>query len=81
MNPQTGQIEFLIGIKEKGENCEPLTQEIIIDTSTGKPSVEIWDRSKLTGARPSEVVAGDNGLYSMSDLKGRQSTDLNFDGR
>jgi hypothetical protein len=81
LDPQTGRVEFLVGIKEKDEPCEPLKNEVIIDRTTGKPAVEVWDRSRLTGARPSEVVPGDNGLYSADVLKGRQPTDLNFDGR
>ena len=83
LDPRTGKINFLVGIKELDEPCDPIpvNEETIIDIATGKPAVEIWDRSKLTGSRPSQVVAGDNGLYSAKDWRSGQSTDLNFDGR
>ena|SRR3990167_3409307 len=81
LDPCTGQITYLVGVKEDGDPLEPLTQEILIDPSTGKPHVEVWNRDQLTGARPSKVVAGDNGLYATRDWKSGQNTDLNFDGR
>jgi len=81
LDPRTGNMVFLVGLKELGDPCEKLKEEVLIDKSTGEPAVEVWDRSKLTGARPSEVVAGDNGLYSKGDWKSGQSTDLNFNGR
>lgn len=83
LDPRTGAINYLVGIKEKGDKCDKLDpeKETIIDRATGKPAVEVWDRSKLTGARPADVVPGDNGLYSAKDWKNPQSTDLNFDGR
>ena len=80
LDPQTGIMTFLVGIKEQGDPCEPL-EEILIDPATGKPHIEVWNRARLTGARPSEIKAGDNGLYSEQMWKRGQSTDLNFDGR
>ena len=72
LNPQTGQISYLVAIKEQNDPATPIEQT---------NSVEVWDRSKLTGSRPSEVVPGDNGLYSEQMWKRGQSLDLNFDGR
>lgn len=73
LNPQTGAINFLIGIKEDNDPTEPIEQT---------DAVEVWNRDKLTGARPSEVVPGDNGLYSKQVAwKSPQSQNTNFDGR
>lgn len=80
LDPRTGSITFLVGLKELNEPIDPI-KEILIDPLTGKPHIEVWDRSKLTGARPSEIVAGDNGLYSEQMWKRGQNLDLNFDGR
>lgn len=57
-NPQTGDIVYKLGIEEHGDPIDPLPEDL-------KEGVEKWDRTKLVGARPSEVVAGDNGLYSI----------------
>ena len=81
LDPRTGKIVYLVGIKELNDPCEPLEKEVLIDPATGKPFIEVWDRTKLTGARPSEIVPGDNGLYSSRDWKSGQNTDLNFSGR
>lgn len=81
LDPRTGQIIYYVGIKEKNDPIDKLDQEVLIDPTTGKPHVEVWNREHLTGARPSDVVPGDNGLYSARDWKNPQSTDLNFDGR
>ena len=80
LDPRSGMITFLVGIKEIGDPCEPLDKEkeTVIDPTTGKPAVEVWDCTKLTGARPSEVVAGDNGLYSLKDWKQPQNRDVGF---
>ena len=81
LDPRSGRVTLLVGIKELNEPCDPLVQDVLIDPKTGKPHIEVWDRDKLTGARPSEIVPGDNGLYSQQLWKSPQSTDLNFDGR
>ena len=81
LDPRTGKINYMVGFKESNDPCGKLEQEVIIDKSTGKPAVEQWDRSKLTGSRPVDIVEGDNGLYSTKDWKSGQHTDLNFDGR
>lgn len=81
LDPRSGKIVYLVGIKEKNDPCEKLENEVLIDPATGKPMVEIWDRSKLTGARPSVEVPGDNGLYATGSWRSGQSTVTGFDGR
>lgn len=62
LDPRTGKLEYKIGIVEFHDP---------INAIDGSPrGVELWDRSKLRGARPSEVVDGDNGLYSLRDMPG-----------
>ena len=61
-NPQTGTTVYRLGIEEDHDDVSPLTPEFLAQFD-GK--IERWDRSKLTGARPSVEVAGDNGLYGM----------------
>ena len=68
LDPRTGAINFLISIKENGD---PMTPIEVTDAP------EVWDRSKLAGARPSDVVAGDNGLYS-GDWRRGQPLDSSF---
>ena len=81
LDPITGNLVWYVGVEELKDPCDPLEQEILINPKTGKPHTEIWNRERLTGARPSEEVAGDNGLYSEQMWKRGQSTDLNFSGR
>ena len=83
LDPRTGNLVVLVGLKELDEPCDPIETEVLIDPATGKPHVETWDRSKLTGARPSMVVDGDNGLFSSQDLRSKsiQPMDTNFTGR
>ena len=69
MDPMSGQMDYKIGIEEDNDPCTPL--EGVVE------GVEKWDRSKLAGARPSEVVAGDNGLYQLGRSAG--STPLPVD--
>lgn len=68
-DPRTGEEVFLIGIKDYGDDCSPVEQS---------DAIERWDRSKLTGTRPTEVVPGDNGIYSVKDVQSRQPVDSNF---
>ena len=56
-NPQTGEITYKLGIVDDGDPITPLTPQV------GPEAVERWDRSKLVGAKPSQIVDGDNGLY------------------
>lgn len=59
LDPQTNHIDFLLGIEEQGDDTFPVEQS---------NAIEKWDRSRLHGARPTEVVPGDNGLYSRASL-------------
>src|SRR3990167_2392054 len=63
----TGKMIYKVGIKEDNDPCTPLTGI--------KEGVERWDRTKLTGARPSTVVDGDNGIYSVRDVSSRLPLD------
>ena len=86
LDPRTGSYVNLVGFKDK-DDCSTLVKEILIDPITGKPHIEVWDRAKLTGSRPTEVVPGDNGLYSTTSSsqalrnKSAQSSELGFDGQ
>lgn len=59
LDPQTNHVDYLLGIEEEGDDLTPIEQ-------TG--AIEKWNRSRLTGARPTEVVAGDNGLFSRASI-------------
>lgn len=61
-NPMTGEIIYKLGIEEEGDPLDPLPEI--------KEGVEKWDRTKLAGAKPSEIVPGDNGLYSLGRTAG-----------
>ena len=52
-DPYSLQKEYLIGIVEHNDDISPVEQT---------NSIERWNRSKLIGAKPVEVVQG-NGLY------------------
>ena len=75
-NPMDGSIVYKLGILEDHDDLSPLTPEFLRQF---KGAAEKWDRSKLAGARPSEVVPGDNGLYGMSgNWKSPQPLNSNF---
>lgn len=59
-NVRTGHIEYLCGIVEEGDDISPIEQN--------DEAVEKWDRKTLGGSKQVEVVPGDNGLYSRSQL-------------
>lgn len=61
-DPMSGTVAYKIGIEDDGDDCTPLVGM--------KEGIERWDRSKLAGAKPSEVVAGDNGLYQLGRTAG-----------
>lgn len=71
LDPRTGRIAYLVGFKEEGDPITPLEQT---------DAVEVWDRSKLIGAKPSEVVAGDNGLYATRSWRSNQGEGTVFQG-
>lgn len=62
-DPRTGQCEYKIGIEENKDRVDMLPDDL-------KEGIEKWDRSKLVGARPTEVVDGDNGLYALGRTAG-----------
>lgn len=65
-DPYTLQKEYLIGIVEHKDDISPVEQ-----TS----NIERWNRSRLVGAKPVEVVRG-NGLYAPAvDGKSNLPTD------
>ena len=57
----SGKSIYKLGIEENGDDCSPLTKI--------NEGVERFDRSQLIGAKPSEIVPGDNGLYSVRGLE------------
>lgn len=59
-DPVSLQMRYLVGIEEQEDDCTPIEQS---------NSVQRIDRSKLHGARPVEVVPGDNGIYSVRDIQ------------
>lgn len=65
-DPRTGSMIYKIGIEESNDPCDPLPDALI---SASKKAVERWDRSLLIGARPTDIVPGDNGVYSVRDVK------------
>lgn len=71
-DPYTLQKEYLIGIVEHKDDISPTEQT---------ESIERWNRSKLVGAKPVEVVKG-NGIYTPSlDAPNRLPTDgTGFEG-
>ena len=64
----TGRMKYKVGIVELGDPVDSV--------EINPTAVERWDRSKLVGAKPSEVVAGDNGIYSGRDVAGRLSPSI-----
>ena len=68
-NPRTGSMIYKMGVKEDGDPIDPLTPEFLAQF---EGAVERWDREKLLGARPSEVVPGDNGLYNSGNWRSAQ---------
>jgi len=68
-DPRTGDMIYKLGIEEDRDPTD--------DLGSFEESVERWDRSKLAGARPTEVVRGDNGLYQMGRTVGSGTLPLN----
>lgn len=66
-DPRTLMKEYLMGIVELGDNCEPIEQSA---------AIELWDRNKLGNADDVKVIRG-NGLYSQQLDK---TPALPFDG-
>ena len=72
-DPRTGSVTYLVAIKDDGDDCSPMEQNI--DPNI----VERWDRSKLPGPKRNvDVIAGDNGIYSVRDVATSLPSDSNF---
>jgi hypothetical protein len=74
-DPYSGEMQYLIGIEEYGDPCDPAEQ-----TS----EIELMSRRKLHGARQIEVVPGTSGLFSVRDVASKISNDtgnIGFDKR
>lgn len=56
---RTGNITYLIGIVEDGDDITPIEQNY--------DAIEKWDRKTLN-AKPVDIVPGNNGLYSRNNL-------------
>jgi hypothetical protein len=69
-DPYTLQKEYLIGIVEHNDDISPTEQT---------DALERWNRSKLVGAKPVEIVKG-NGIYTPSlDQPNRLPSDGGFE--
>lgn len=68
-DPRSGEMVFKLGVKEDGDRIDDLSDEYLLQFAT---AIERWDRAKLIGARPSEVVPGDNGLYNPQTWRSGQ---------
>jgi len=64
----TGRMIYKVGIKELKDPTDPLPGNL-------KEGVERWNRDKLIGAKPTQIVAGDNGIYSGRDVASRLPLD------
>jgi len=67
-DPATGYQDFLIGIVELGDNCEPIEQS---------SAVERWDREKIAGP-PVQVVAGKGKFSPVLDAQPGLPLDSSF---
>lgn len=68
-DPRSGEMQYLVGIVEEGDDCSPLTPQEAspIDPTTNKPFIEKWNRKNLPQTLPTEVVPGVSGLYNARD--------------
>ena len=68
-DPRTGKVIYKVGIVEHKDPTAKLTDPDVAEAEAAfNKWGERWNRDKLTGAKPSEVVAGDNGIYSARDV-------------
>ena len=67
-DPTTGQLQYLIGIEEEGDDVTPVNQS---------DEIELYNRKNIRGAIPVMVVQGNvGGLYSTP--RSPQPIDSNF---
>lgn len=57
-DPYTGEMQYLVGIEETGDDCSPIEQTQSITRMNRKPL-----------AKNEEVVKGHNGIYSGRDVQ------------
>jgi len=69
LDPFTGICQYLVGIEEQGDDCSPIEQT---------NAIEVMNRSKMKNSRPTEVVPGDNGIYSVRDIAQSLPLDSTF---
>ena len=68
-DPRTGEMQYLVGIEEQGDDCTPIEQS---------KAIERWDRSLMSQSKPTEVVPGVTGIYSARDVAQTLPSDTNF---
>ena len=68
-DPRDGSMEYLVGIEEQGDDCSPIEQA---------PAIEKWDRKKLPGAGPVDVVPGRTGIFNRGDVAAPQPLSTTF---
>lgn len=70
-DPHTGQLQYLVGIKEQGDDCTPVEQS---------KEIELFSSQRLRGAVPVMIIPGIGGLYSRNEVAGKeQSPDTFFE--
>ena len=55
-DPMTGELQYLIGVEEVGDDCTPIEQS---------NEIELYNRKNLGNAVPVMIVSGNTGLYSV----------------
>lgn len=55
-DPITGNLEYLVGIEENGDDCSPIEQS---------DEIELFNRGKMKNAVPVMIVAPRSGLYAQ----------------
>ena len=55
-DPSTGQLQYLIGIEEQGDDCSPIEQS---------DEIELYNRRLAKNAIPIMVIPGNQGMYAV----------------
>lgn len=55
-DPMTGQFQYLVGIEEQGDPCDPIDQS---------DELELYNRKQQKNAVPIMIVPGNTGMYSV----------------
>jgi hypothetical protein len=72
-DPYTLWADYYVGIREQGDDCEPLEE----DPGATK-AIERFNRAKLVGAKPTEVVKGNTGVYGRASIETTMSKESSF---